>query len=123
MFQQKGVSMKIFQIKLFYVLAAIAMACGCSTSLKPVPAFEPVKFKAQGYSPKNANMVIIIDTSSSMGEDHRQHTKFDLAKSVVSNMVETIPPELDMTATLRSFGHAPRFTEDATNGHYRNGLI
>ena len=106
--------MKIVQIKLVFVLAAVAMIWGCSTSQKPMPAFEPVKFRAQGYSPKNANMVIVIDTSSSMGEDHRQHTKFDLAKSVVSNMAETIPPELDLATTLRSFGHDPRFTKEAT---------
>lgn len=94
------------------VLALFASAC--ATSFEPVPAFSPVDVNADGYTLKTKNVVVILDTSSSMAKGSGQHKKLDIAAATVRNMIQTIPDKLNINSALRTFGHHPKFSPEDT---------
>jgi OmpA-OmpF porin, OOP family len=57
--------------------------------------------------------LVLLDASSSMSEGDGDYMKFDLAKSLVQRMNQTLPP-LDITGGLRSFGHDPSLSNAKT---------
>jgi OOP family OmpA-OmpF porin len=72
--------------------------------MKTAPSFEPYKFEASQYEPKVDNFLVILDTSSSMGDKYGQKEKSKIAKDFLSAMNQTLP-ELSYNAALMTFGH------------------
>lgn len=87
---------------------------GCATKqTATLPSFEAMQFDKSMYSSKVDNFLILFDASSSMRHDN----KFDTAQALVTRMNDTIP-EMGQIAGLRSFGHEPSVSKNATELFY-----
>jgi len=96
---------KPYLISLFVVMISIMLiSCGGKKVMKTAPSFEPYKFEASQYEPKVGNFVVILDTSSSMGDKFGQKEKSKIAKDFLSAMNQTLP-ELNYNSALITFGH------------------
>ena len=96
---------KHYLIPLFIVMISIMLiSCGGKKVMKTAPAFEPYKFDASQYVPKVDNFLVILDTSSSMGDKYGQKEKYKIAKDFLSAMNQTLP-ELNYNGALMTFGH------------------
>ena len=96
---------KHYLIPLFIVMISIMLiSCGGKKVMKTAPSFEPYKFDASQYEPKVDNFVVILDTSSSMGDKYGQKEKYKIAKDFLSAMNQTLP-ELNYNGALMTFGH------------------
>ena len=96
---------KHYLIPLFIVMISIMLiSCGGKKVMKTTPSFEPYNFDASQYEPKVDNFVVILDTSSSMGDKYGQKEKSKIAKDFLSAMNQTLP-ELSYNAALMTFGH------------------
>ena len=96
--------MKKQQFKLFVVFVMAVLISACATSFEPMPDISPVSVKADGYTLKTENAVIVLDASSSMGEGYGQYQKMDIA-----------------TTTIRNVGC--RASQGDTNGPIQSGII
>ncbi len=91
---------------------------GCAAkTMDTLPSFEAKQFDSSMYSSKVDNFLIIFDASSSMFDKYNGTKKFHIARAVVDRMNQTIP-ELGQTAGLRSFGHSPKVSKQATKLFY-----
>jgi OOP family OmpA-OmpF porin len=61
------------------------------------------------WQQKADNLVFVLDASSSMTKEYNGFEKFSIARNVVANFNQTMP-DLPIKAELRSFGHAPEFS-------------
>lgn len=89
---------------------------GCAANNGPVssiPAFTPHVFNSAQYSSAVDNFLVIIDASSSMGENYMGNKKFTIAKEIVNRMNQTIP-EMGQKCGLRFFGQNPNISEKST---------
>ena len=119
--------------------ALLTLAAGCA-KVGPMAPFNPQnlgpKYKTGNYLPKVDNYVVILDASSSMGLPYKGtpntgHTKFDVAKDLVTRMNKTLPA-LNIKGAVQTFGHGdcldPLLTdtvfglEDHTRGELMEGL-
>jgi OOP family OmpA-OmpF porin len=101
---------KSINLSLLVLMTAALAACATPQSLAP---FSPQKMDAQGYVQKVDNLLVVLDASSSMGHLYNGFRKYDLATGVVERLNQTLP-DLDLTAGLRSFGHAAAITKATT---------
>jgi OOP family OmpA-OmpF porin len=62
------------------------------------------------WQQKADNLVLVVDASSSMAKEYKGFEKFSIARNVVANFNQTMP-DLPIKAELRSFGHAPEFSD------------
>lgn len=62
------------------------------------------------WQQKADNLVFVLDASSSMTKAYNGFEKFSIARNVVANFNQTMP-DLPIQAELRSFGHAPEFSD------------
>ena len=100
---------KIFMI-LFLLMVSITMF-GCANQIKiakkPMEVFKAQdlasKVKSGGYVKAVDNFIIILDRSQTMDASYKGRSKYELAKSIVSRMNQTIP-DLDLMGALRTFG-------------------
>ncbi len=86
---------------------------GCASKQLVIPSIDTKKFDADNYTSKVDNFIILFDASSSMNHAAGQSAKFDIAKTLVYGINNSIP-ELGQTAGLRSFGHAPDLSKEKT---------
>jgi len=101
---------KWINLSLLVSMMAVLSACATPQSLAP---FSPPKIDAEGYAQKVDNLLVILDASSSMEQLYSGFRKYDLATGVVERLNQTLP-DLDLTAGLRSFGHAADITKAPT---------
>lgn len=99
-------------LKLMSLILMLATLVACSTPMTMAP-FSPEKIDAEGYAQKVDNLLVVLDASSSMGTMYNGYRKYDLATGVVERLNQTLPA-LDLTAGLRSFGHAASISKDTT---------
>jgi OOP family OmpA-OmpF porin len=96
---------KHYLIPLFIIMiSTLLISCGGKQVMKTAPSFEPYKFDASQYEPKVDNFLVILDTSSSMGDKYGQKEKSKIAKDFLSAMNQTLP-ELNYNSALITFGH------------------
>jgi len=97
--------MKHISFRLMLLLMAGMLVAGCAAKAPPLDmgAFQAKTFAAGAYVPKVDNFMVIEDASSSMGLKYRGMKKFEIEKTVIDRMNQTLP-ELGYTAFLRSFG-------------------
>jgi OOP family OmpA-OmpF porin len=92
---------------LAFVMMGGLLACAAPQVRQPETDFQPYdlssEFKDGYYIQKVQNLMIIMDASSSMGEEYVYDKKIDVAKKVISRMNQTIPDGLDLTAGFRKF--------------------
>ena len=94
----------------FLILIAGFMATSCAKPYVRAP-FGPMDLNAklaQGYKQKVDNLLIVLDTSGTMGmrltkEKGDNRTKLDMAKDVASNLNATLPA-IKVMSGLRTFG-------------------
>ena len=85
---------------------SLTVLAGCSTST-PYTA-TPVQATAidtTAYAPKVESFVVVMDTSSSMGEDSSDRVKLHIAQDVAASFNATVPPGA-YRAGLVSFGNS-----------------
>ena len=91
-------------LMLAVLLMAGLLVTGCATSKAPAPEFAAAEVDASGYALKAHNAVIILDTSSSMGETCQEWQKFAVARAAIESLAETIPAGAGISCGLRTFG-------------------
>ena len=114
---------------LFIALAMLLAACAAT---QPMAPFSPQdlsgKVSSGQYVAKPDNFVVVFDSSSSMGEAYKGqlnngHSKFAVAKDLVSRMNMTMPP-LPIQGGITAFGlgKAPVTTVYGLTDYTRNGF-
>jgi OmpA-OmpF porin, OOP family len=93
--------------------AGFLTACATSTTLQPLPAFDPQPIDQGHYDKKADHLLFILDASSSMEDTFGGNRKLDIARAVIRNFNDTMP-EVDVTVLLRSFGHAESVSSEST---------
>jgi hypothetical protein len=66
---------------------------------------------AQAPSTKTVNLELVFDSSGSMAEDLGGETKIDAAKSVLNDVIDSIPVRSGINVGFRVFGHKGTNTE------------
>ncbi|RLA53560.1 MAG: hypothetical protein DRQ65_06030 [Gammaproteobacteria bacterium] len=85
-------------------LLSFGLLVGCAGNPPAAPApFQPVAIDVTPYAPKVDSFVVILDVSSSMKDNLQDTTKSDVAKGLVANFNQTVPP-LNYSAGLVTFG-------------------
>ena len=88
-----------------FVVISLVLA-GCSSNPPYTPAsVQPVSIDTTAYAPKVASFVVILDVSSSMGEDYQDRPKVHTAQDLAASFNSTVPP-LDFQAGLVTFGNS-----------------
>jgi OOP family OmpA-OmpF porin len=92
---------------LAFVMMGGLLACAAPQVQKPETDFQPYDLSSElkdgYYIQKVQNFMILMDASSSMGEEYVYDKKIDVAKKVISRMNQTIPDGLDLMAGFRKF--------------------
>ncbi len=92
---------------LAFIMLGGLLACAAPQVQQPETEFQPYDLSSELedglYIQKVQNLMIIMDASSSMGEEYVYEKKLDVAKKVISRMNQTIPDGLDLTAGFRTF--------------------
>lgn len=88
------------------VALSLTVLAGCSTST-PYTAtpVQPTAIDTSAYAPKVESFVIVMDTSSTMGEHDSDRVKLHIAQDVASSFNATVPPG-SYRAGLVSFGNS-----------------
>ena len=107
----RGIRTIVALLMAFFVWGCVAN----NGPVSPIPAFTPHVFSSAQYSSAVDNFLVIIDASSSMGENYMGHKKFTIAKEIVNRMNQTLP-EMGQKCGLRSFGHNRKLS-------YKNTLL
>jgi OOP family OmpA-OmpF porin len=81
---------------------ALLAACGSAPTYTPA-SVQPAVIDTDGYAPKVDSFVVILDTSSSMGEDYMDRPKLHTAQDVVASFNSTVPA-LGYDAGMVTFG-------------------
>jgi len=92
--------------KPLFVLAAIlsfGLLAGCASTPYTPALFQAEAIDTAAYEPKVDSFVVLLDVSSSMMDEYQGITKFHLAKDLVDNLNQTVPP-MDYKAGLVTFG-------------------
>jgi OOP family OmpA-OmpF porin len=91
-------------LSILSIILSFGLLVGCASSPPYTPApFQPVAIDATSYAPKVDSFVVILDVSSSMMDPSQGSTNFHIAKDLVANLNQTIPP-LNYKAGLVTFG-------------------
>lgn len=110
---------------LLVLIGTMIMGCAVVEALKfrasqaesMLPQFRPVdisgKLTSREYTEKVDNFLVILDTSSSMGEPYQNASKLSLATHFLNNMYQTLP-DLNVQGTLRTFGHSSKVSNEKT---------
>ncbi len=89
------------------------LLAGCATQYPPVPVFDAQPIPEGRFDKKVERLEFILDASSSMADGYQGHEKLDIARAVIENFNQTMPP-LDITVGLNSFGHHETVSRSAT---------
>jgi OOP family OmpA-OmpF porin len=93
--------------------------------------FEPVTFVKQDLSPmvtsgemgrKVDTLYVILDASHSMTKSYKGKN-LPYTKELISRMIQTIPPELEVYGALRTFGHHPEVSRLNTKKWYGTEML
>ena len=86
------------------MLATLLVSCASKTH--PVSeAFKPVTLMKGKHTNKVDNFVVILDASQSMNDKFEGHKKMTLALETVERLNMTIPADMKLNGSLRTFGH------------------
>lgn len=112
---------KSIQLTIICTALILITSCTAHKTAKVVPEsmindLTPA-FNAGKYDSKVDGLIVLMDTSSSMAELFEGYRKFDIAKSFVDHMNQTIPPIPAITG-IRTFGHAPELSSENTELFY-----
>jgi OOP family OmpA-OmpF porin len=94
-------------VRALLLLGTVTLVAGCAgmRASQPPLSFTPHTFPSGEYTQKVNNVLFILDASNSMSWDNQR--KLVTEKNIVSAIDQSIPPDLDFTVGLRTFGHAP----------------
>jgi len=91
-------------LSILSAILSFGLLAGCASSPPYTPApFQPEAIDVKSYAPKVDSFVVILDVSSSMTDEYQGSTKFHIAKNLVANFNQTVPP-LNYEAGLVTFG-------------------
>ncbi len=109
--------------KITYWLSAILvfmlLSGGCAEKqiARRPASFEVQPLAMNTWRQKAHNLVFVLDASSSMTETFHGAEKFAIGRDFLLNFNKTVP-DLPLQAALRSFGHSPAFSDEATVLNY-----
>ena len=84
--------LKTFYRSLLAVSLGLALAaCAGSPAYTPA-AVQPQEIDMSAYAPKVESYVVVLDTSSSMGEDYQDRPKVQTAQDTVASFNAAVPP-------------------------------
>jgi len=81
---------------------AVLAACSSTPPYKPA-SVQPQSIDTSAFAPKVESFVVILDVSSSMGEDYQERPKLHTAQDLLASFNSTVPP-MDFQAGLVTFG-------------------
>jgi OOP family OmpA-OmpF porin len=88
----------------FPALLLLGLMVGCASNTPYTPASGPAEtIDTSSFAPKVESFVVIMDISSSMGEDYQERVKSHIAKDTVASFNNTVPP-MNFGAGLVTFG-------------------
>ena len=88
----------------FLTIFSIVLVAGCASNPPYTPvSVAPEAVDVTAYAPKVASFVVILDTSSSMGEEYQERPRIHIAQDLVASFNSTVPPS-DYKAGLVTFG-------------------
>ncbi|MFH1156867.1 MAG: OmpA family protein [Pseudomonadota bacterium] len=113
--EKRSPCMKIFSTRTFLAFAAALLLVGCAARqpAQPLPDFTLTPFDSGQYVSSVDNFLIVLDASSSMGDQYNGNEKFAIARELVKRINKTLP-ELGQNAGLRSFGHSDAVSRKLT---------
>jgi OOP family OmpA-OmpF porin len=76
--------------------------------------YKPQAFAAGSYIQKVDDFLVILDASQTMELYLEGDQKLVVAKDIVSRINQTIPADLKLTGSLRTFGHHPALSDKLT---------
>jgi OOP family OmpA-OmpF porin len=85
------------------VLSLLLVGCASGPAYQPV-ASQPESIDMDAFAPKVEAFVVLLDISSSMGEDYQDRPKVQIAQDLVASFNATVPPA-DFKAGLVTFGN------------------
>jgi OOP family OmpA-OmpF porin len=97
------------------IMAGILMIGGCALQ-QPVPppsTFEVKPLVKEMWTPKADNLVLVLDASSSMAQNHNGLEKFAIGRRMLARFNKTMP-DLSINVALRSFGHSLSYSLQST---------
>jgi OmpA-OmpF porin, OOP family len=97
-------------LKSLIFILSVAFIFSCAGPQTPL-TFQASQMPADRYEPGVDNFMVVLDSSSSMGDRYNGQEKLAIAKAVTSSMNLTLP-ELDFTAGMRTFGHCSAVTRE-----------
>ncbi|MBN1142024.1 MAG: OmpA family protein [Deltaproteobacteria bacterium] len=108
--------MKMCWIRKASLILAATLVVGCAGMNKPQEplTFSPANFPTGKYAPKVDNFQIIVDASESMDINMFGEQEYPTARNFITSMNQSIPTDLPFNAGLRSFGHNPKQSKEAT---------
>jgi len=86
------------------VMATLLVSCTCKSPTVTAP-FSPVKLTKGDHLNKVDNFIVILDASQSMGDKFSGEKKSVLAMETVRRFNQTIPTDMHLNGSLRTFGH------------------
>lgn len=108
--------MKIKTTGLLTAMLALAFllgGCASQQPIQPMAQFEVQPLVKEMWKQKVDTLVVVLDASSSMGQDYQGMDKFSIGRDIVAHFNETMP-ELEIQVALRSFGHSMRYSFAST---------
>jgi len=97
-------------LKSFICILSVAFLFSCAGPQTPL-TFQASQLPADSYLPSVDNFMVVLDSSSSMGDNYKGQEKLAIAKAVVKSMNLTLP-ELNFTSGMRTFGHCESVTRE-----------
>ena len=85
------------------VLSLLLVGCASGPAYQPV-ASQTESIDMDAFAPKVEAFVVLLDISSSMGEDYQDRPKVQIAQDLVASFNATVPPA-DFKAGLVTFGN------------------
>ncbi len=90
-------------LKSLIFILSVTFLFSCAGPQTPL-TFQASQLPADSYQPGVDNFMVVLDSSSSMGDRYNGQEKLAIAKAVTSSMNLTLP-ELNFTSGMRTFGH------------------
>jgi OOP family OmpA-OmpF porin len=97
--------MKLFK-KIFFTFFALSFfISGCAVNCKNFSGDTPPVYDGGDYAKKIDNLVIIADTSSTMGACCNDQTCFSLCQNIITDMISALPSDIDINCAYLTYGH------------------
>ena len=98
----------ILRILAVAIMGALITGCAAMKLENNLPQFSPQTFSSDMYKQNVDNFIVIIDSSFSMVQSHKEQFRLTLGKAIIDRMSQTIPENLTLKTGLISYGYSQK---------------